>query len=85
MEKIMTNGFCELNENEMMGTDGGVAILPIVLILGAAALLSGCTPQPYGTNSNGVDYNKGTYDLHKKTQCDIDSSICPSGDKCPFA
>ena len=23
MEKIMTNGFCELNEQEMMGTDGG--------------------------------------------------------------
>lgn len=23
MEKIMTNGFCELNEQEMMETDGG--------------------------------------------------------------
>lgn len=23
MEKVMTNGFCELNENEMMMVDGG--------------------------------------------------------------
>lgn len=23
MENVMTNGFCELNEQEMIGTDGG--------------------------------------------------------------
>ena len=65
----MTNsfGFCELDEMEMVDTNGGIApIIPIVLIVAAAATLTGCTSQPYGTNSNGVDYNKGTYNQHKK-------------------
>ncbi len=85
MDNVTTNGFCALNEQEMMETDGGVAILPIVVILGAAALLSGCTSKPYGTNSHGVDYSKATYNLHKRTECDINPSNCPAGDECPFA
>lgn len=31
MNNVMTNGFCELNENEMMMVDGGVGNLPVVL------------------------------------------------------
>lgn len=38
MDNVMTNGFCELNENEMMETNGGVLpILPIILFGGIAA------------------------------------------------
>ncbi len=88
MELTMTNsfGFCELNEMEMVDTNGGIApIIPIVLIVAAAATLTGCTPQPYGTNSNGVDYNKGTYNQHKKIGCDKEPSICGQGKNCPFA
>ena len=32
MENVMTKGFCELNEQEMMETDGGIAILPIIVM-----------------------------------------------------
>ena len=46
MELTMTNsfGFCELDEMEMVDTNGGIApIIPIVLIVAAAATLTGCT------------------------------------------
>lgn len=38
MEKIMTNGFCELNEQEMMETNGGIAPLVAALIIAASAV-----------------------------------------------
>jgi len=43
MEKIMTNGFCELNENEMMETNGGaigivIAIIGGIIVAGGAIL-----------------------------------------------
>jgi hypothetical protein len=32
MDNVMTKGFCELNENEMMGTQGGfVGVFPVPL------------------------------------------------------
>ncbi len=44
MEKTLSMGaFAELSEREVMETEGGIAILPIVIILGAAALLTGCS------------------------------------------
>ena len=32
MENVMTNGFCELNENEMMETEGGLVTIIYGLI-----------------------------------------------------
>ncbi len=34
MENVMTNGFCELNENEMMEVEGGAT--PFTMIRGVA-------------------------------------------------
>ena len=31
MENVMTNDFCELNENEMMETDGGLILETLVI------------------------------------------------------
>ncbi len=39
MEKVMTNGFCELNEQEMMETEGGNVIL--TLVVGGAIAYAG--------------------------------------------
>ena len=42
MEKVMTNGFCELNEQEMMMVDGGASnVTTAVRAIGGAALLIG--------------------------------------------
>ena len=38
MENVMTNGFCELNEQEMMETNGGIAPLVAALIIAASAV-----------------------------------------------
>lgn len=32
MEKVMTNDFCELNEQEMMETEGGVGLITSLVI-----------------------------------------------------
>ncbi len=42
MEKIMTNGFCELNEQEMMEVEGGASDAVVAIrAIGGAALLIG--------------------------------------------
>lgn len=40
MENIMTNGFCELNEQEMMETEGGLIGLAIAVGVAAAIPLA---------------------------------------------
>lgn len=44
MKNVMTNGFCELNEQEMMGTNGGVVgIIVISATIGfATGMMSTC-------------------------------------------
>lgn len=40
MELRMTNGFCEMSQNEMEATEGGVA--PFLVFLGKAAVAGIC-------------------------------------------
>ena len=78
-----------------METDGGAVVIPLVIMFGAAMLLTGCSSDSSdssdssgsssNTNSYGYSYSDATYNFHKKTQCDIDNSACPMGNECPFA
>lgn len=44
MENIMTNGFCELNENEMMMVDGGATIGEAIVGAAGVVTVFGVTP-----------------------------------------
>ena len=61
MELTMTNGFCELSENEIMETEGGLGLIiaGAVIIIGAV-LLTGCSGGNDGGSKGvtpGSEYN----------------------------
>lgn len=44
MENVMTNGFTEITENELMNVDGGVAWVPIIIVaLAVMVITKGCS------------------------------------------
>ncbi len=38
MNNVMTNGFCELNEEELMETEGGIGVIIAVAVAAVAAI-----------------------------------------------
>ena len=58
MEKVMTNGFCELNEKEMMETEGGlIGEIVIGATLGfSAGMISTCLINHYTNQETSVTY-----------------------------
>lgn len=54
MKKTLSMGaFTELDEREVMDTEGGIAFIPIIIIAGAALLLTGCSSDPFAGSSDG--------------------------------
>lgn len=51
MNNVMTNGFCELNENEMMTTEGG-SVLIFIGGIAAGILVEGVTKAATGKSAS---------------------------------
>ncbi len=65
MEKVMTNGFCELNEQEMMETDGGVWWMPAVIVGLLGAVGVGAVVVSVGNWNNRVNAQEEANDTKK--------------------
>ena len=87
MENVMTKGFCELNEQEMMETDGGIAILPIIVMVGAAMLLTGCTSGSGDSSSETTTTTAAPrardVQIHTQTGCTPGNCTQGWGSDCP--
>ncbi len=77
MEKVMAmNGFEELNENELLGTEGGIPIPLVLLVAGLALTLTGC-----GEGSNVTEQRLDQ--IHDQLGCDQYDECLGEGD-CPY-
>lgn len=80
MEKVMAmNGFEELKENELMGIEGGIPIIPLLIAAGLALTLTGCGPE-------STPEERGIINVHRNMGCESNDTCVSENEaaECPF-